>query len=70
MPKTETKVPAPDLSDDPLYTTDEAARYLKTTAGWMKANRKKGPAFVRLGGKRLVRYRRSALNAYAAANSI
>jgi hypothetical protein len=36
----------------------------------MKANRKKGPAFVRLGGKRLVRYRRSALNAYAAANSI
>ena len=57
--------PAISAEDDPLYTQPEAASYLRaqerTLTNWRSM--RKGPAYVKVG-ERLVRYRKSALDAF------
>lgn len=52
------------MADDPLLDTKQAARYLSVAEGHLTDLRYKGrgPKFVKLG--RLVRYRRSELEAW------
>ena len=52
------------MNDDPLLNTKEAARYLSATKAYLDNLRVKGrgPKFVKLD--RLVRYRRSDLEAW------
>lgn len=54
------------VPDDPLLTPDEAARFLRRPASYLAKLRcfGGGPRFVKQG--RLVRYRRSALEAWLA----
>ena len=53
------------LTEDPAYTTEEAAEYLNLNARSMERWRTVGygPAFIKLG--RSVRYRRSSLDTFA-----
>lgn len=52
--------------DDPMLTTPEAARYLRLAVGTLNNYRSwsQGPTYVKLG--RAVRYRKSALDSWAA----
>lgn len=56
-------------TDDPLFTACEAAQNLRCSVSFLAKERMKGtgPAFVRIG--RAIRYSRSALEAYKAANT-
>jgi hypothetical protein len=55
--------------EDPVFTTDEAARELKVSISFLAKARMTGtgPAFIRLG--RAIRYRKSALEAYKTAHT-
>jgi predicted DNA-binding transcriptional regulator AlpA len=55
--------------DDPLLTTKEAAKHLKCSESYLAKERGKGtgPEFITLG--RAIRYRRSSLEAYTAAQT-
>lgn len=49
---------------DAVWTTDAAAQYIGRTPGWLEKQRVTGggPSFIKMG--RLVRYRKSALDAW------
>ena len=53
---------------DPNLLEDEAARYLNVSSRTLQKWRQigGGPKFIKLGGGRLVRYRRSALDEFLA----
>jgi excisionase family DNA binding protein len=55
--------------EDPLFTPNEVAEYLNCSVSFLAKERMKGtgPAFVRIG--RAIRYSRSALDSYKAANT-
>jgi hypothetical protein len=55
--------------DDPLFTTVEGSKYLNCSPSFLAKERMKGsgPEFIRMG--RAIRYSRSALEAYKAANT-
>ena len=55
--------------DDPLLTTSQAAEDLNCSGSFLAKERMRGtgPEFIRIG--RAIRYSRSALDAYKAANT-
>ena len=57
------------INPDPLLNTEEAAKYLGCTLDYLARLRMKrqGPAFFKHGS--LVRYRRSALDAWVASHT-
>lgn len=65
--RNETAVAAPQgAAADPIFKTDEAARYLRVTPRYLEKLRTLGggPVFLRLGAA-AIRYRKSALDAWA-----
>jgi Helix-turn-helix domain len=62
---------AEKLEHSPWFDTDEAASYLKTKPGTLKnwRHRGEGPKY-HIINKRLVRYHRAELDAYAAGETL
>ncbi len=64
--KNSARPPAPSALDDHLLDTQQVAKVFKCTAQWLERLRieGRGPKYVKIG--RLVRYRRSSVEAWIA----